>query len=118
MENPSNPLLYKAAYDLLSTVVDLVSNMPRGFKNSVGITTSDECMAVVVLIFRASCAQEKAEYVSELTERLQVTELLLRLSRDKRLISTGQYANAIELTGDVRAQVSGWPRSAISSARR
>lgn len=118
MENPSNPLLYKAAYDLLSTITDLVGNMPRGFKNSVGIKTSDECLAVVVLIFRASCAQEKASHLCELVERLQVTELLLRLSRDKRLISTGQYASAIGLTGNVRAQVSGWQRSAISSVRR
>lgn len=115
MATPSNPLPYKVAYDLLGVVTDLVSNMPRGFKNSLGSKISDECLEIVVLVFRASCAQEKAPHLCDLAERLQVAELLLRLSRDKRLISTAQYAKAVELTSSVGKRVKGWRRSAISS---
>jgi hypothetical protein len=108
--------IYKVAYDLLDVVTDLVKNMPRDFKASIGGKISQECVEIVVLIFRAKCAREKGPHLDDLIERLQVTELLLRLSRDKRLISTGQYARAVELTNSVGKQAGGWRRSAMSPA--
>lgn len=112
----TNLPIYKVAYDLLDVVTDLVKNMPRNFKASIGEKISAECVEIVVLIFRANCAREKAPHLGELIERLQVAELLLRLSKDKRLISTGQYAKAIELTNQVGKQANGWRRAAISPA--
>ena len=108
--------IYKVAYDLLDVVTDLVKNMPRNFKASIGEKISAECVEIVVLIFRANCAKDKAVHLGELIERLQVAELLLRLSKDKRLISTGQYAQAISLTNQVGKQASGWRRAALSPA--
>jgi hypothetical protein len=104
--------IYKVAYDLLDVITDLAKNMPRDFKASIGGKLRDECVEIVVLIFRANVAREKASDLSTLIERLQVAELLLRLSRDKHLISTGQYAKAIALTNSVGKQASGWRRSA------
>ena len=110
----TNLPIYKVAYDLLGVIADLSKNMPRDFKASIGGKLRDECVEIVVLIFRANVAKEKAPHLGALIERLQVTELLIRLSRDKRLISTGQYAKAIELTNSVGKQAGGWRRSAVS----
>jgi len=46
--------IYKVAYDLLDIVTDLVKNMPRDFKQSIGGKISAECVDIVVLIFRAN----------------------------------------------------------------
>ncbi len=108
--------IYKVAYDLLDAITDLAKNMPRDFKQSIGGKLRDEGVEIVTLIFRANCAREKAPYLDKLIERLQVAELLLRLSRDKRLISTGQYAKAVDLTNKVGKQAGGWRRSAMSPA--
>jgi hypothetical protein len=107
--------IYKVAYDLLDAITDLSKNMPRDFKQSIGGKLRDECVEIVVLIFRANVSRDKAPHLISLVERLQVSELLLRLSRDKRLISTGQYAKAVELTGSIGKQANGW-RSFSSSA--
>ncbi|ENO76551.1 hypothetical protein B447_17446 [Thauera sp. 27] len=106
--------IYKVAYDLLDAITDLAKNMPRDFKASIGGKLRDECVEIVVLIFRANTARAKAPHLEALIERLQVTELLLRLGRDKRLISTGQYAKAVELTTSIGRQAGGWRRSAMS----
>lgn len=103
--------IYRVAYDLLDVITDLAKNMPRDFKASIGAKLRDECVEIVVLIFRANCAREKAPHLESLIERLQVAELLLRLSRDKRLISTGQYAKAVELTTSIGKQAGGWRRA-------
>lgn len=108
--------IYKVAYDLLDTITDLSKNMPRDFKVSIGGKLRDEGVEIVTLIFRANCAREKASHLEMLIERLQVAELLLRLSRDKRFISTGQYAKAIELTNKVGKQAGGWRKFAVSPA--
>lgn len=108
--------IYKVAYDLLITVTDLVKHMPRDFKRSIGGELGQECVRIVVLIFRANSARDKRPHLDELIERLQVAELLLRLSRDMRLISTAGYAKAVELTNSVGKQAGGWRRSATSPA--
>lgn len=80
--------IYKVAYDLLGVVAQLVKNMPREFKQSIGGKIRDECIDIATLVFRANVARDKAPHLLELIERLQVAELLLRLARDLRFIST------------------------------
>lgn len=108
--------IYKVAYDLLNIITDLSKDMPRDFKASIGGKLRDETVEIVNLIFRANVAVEKVPYLTKLIERLQVTELWLRVSRDKRIISTKQYARAVELTQSIGKQAGGWRRSALSPA--
>ena len=108
--------IYKVAYGLFNLVTDLVRNMPRDFKQSIGAEINRECLRVVVLIARANSARDKTPYLNELIERLQVAEFLLRISCDKKLIAQAKYAQAISLTGMVGKQAGGWRRSALSPA--
>ena len=103
--------IYKAAYDLLDLAADFTKNMPRDFKASIGGRIRDECVSLVVLIFRANVAKVKAPHLEELIERLQVVELLIRLSKDKRFISTKQFASAIQITDSIGKQATGWRKS-------
>jgi hypothetical protein len=105
--------IYKVAYDLLDVATNLVKNMQRDFKRSVGEKITAECIEITVLIFRANVAQEKAPHLLELLERLQVAELMIRLAKDKRLISQAGYATAIELTTSIGKQANGWRKSAL-----
>jgi hypothetical protein len=68
-----------------------------------------------VLIYRANVARDKVPHLSELLERVQLAELLLRLSRDKRFVSTTQYARAIALTAAIGKQANGWRKASASS---
>ncbi|HQS59764.1 MAG: four helix bundle protein [Gallionellales bacterium 35-53-114] len=108
--------IHKTAYDLFDAIMDLAKNMPRDFKALIGAELRKECIAILVLIFRANCARDKDKHILSLIERLQVAELLLRLSRDKRLISTGQYAKVIQLTSSIGKQANGWRKYSNSSA--
>lgn len=107
--------IYKVAYDLLSVATDVTRNMPRDYKASIGGRIRDECVDLVVLIFRANIARNKVPHLEDLLERLQVAELLFRLSRDKRFISIGQYAHAIELTNSIGKQANGWRKASAAS---
>jgi hypothetical protein len=114
MANHTTLPIYAEAYKLLKTIVETTKNMPREFKQSIGSTLRDECVQIAILIFRANVAADKSNHLIRLVERLGACELLLRLSRDMRLISTGQYANLIQLTSSIGKQANGWRRSASS----
>lgn len=102
--------IFKVAYDLLGQTVGLVRNMPRDVKGVIGGEIRDGCLKMLVLIFRANVSRDKAPHLAELLERAQEIELLLRLARDKRWISTGQYAAAILLSTSVGKQASAWKK--------
>ncbi|WGS53527.1 four helix bundle protein [Paraburkholderia sp. D15] len=104
--------IYKVAYEMLDVVSDLVANVPRKFKRSIGEKIDAECIEIAVLVFRANVATNKEPHLVELLERLQVIELLLRLATDKRLISRGGYAKAIDLSTSIGKQANGWRRAA------
>lgn len=107
--------IYKVAYDLLSVATDYVINMPRPIKASLGNRVTELCVEIVLLILRANCAGNKVPHLTILLERAEELNLLLRLCRDKRFISTGQYAKAIELTASIGKQANGWRKRNASS---
>ncbi|WP_353627586.1 four helix bundle protein [Ralstonia pseudosolanacearum] len=107
--------VYKVAYDLFGVITDSVRNMPRDLKQLVGSRLATEAMEIVMLIFRANSAADKVPHLTDLLERLEVINLLLRLAHDKKLISTKQYSAAIEKTDMVGKQVGGWRKHSASS---
>ena len=102
--------IYKAAYDLLSVTTAITRNIPRDFKRLIGEKVREECIEIVTLIYKANVALNKTPFLQILLERVQVVELLLRLSRDHRFISTQQYSNAIEITDQIGKQAMGWKK--------
>lgn len=107
--------IYKQAYDLLQLAAELSRHMPRDFKSSFGARLRDECVAMLVLIGRANAAAQKAPHITELLERLQVTQLMLRLAHDMRFISRGQYARAVQVTDSVGRQAGGWRKHSAAA---
>lgn len=107
--------IYKVAYDLLSVATDYVINMPRPIKASLGSRVTELCVEIVLLIAKANSAKHKVPHLDTLLERTEELNLLLRLCRDKRFISTGQYAKAVDLTASVGKQANGWRKHNASS---
>ena len=104
--------IYKAAYKLLDAVTDIVRHMERAFKRSIGEKIANECIEIVVLVFRANVAQDKEPHLLDLLERLQVINLMLRLGMDKGIIARPAYAKAVEMTTSIGKQANGWRRAA------
>jgi len=104
--------IYRAAEGLLDVVTDVVTNMQRDFKRSIGEKINVECIEIIVLVYRANVAADKSPHLSDLIERLQVINLLLRLGFNKRKVDKGAYGRAIELTTSIGKQANAWKKSA------
>lgn len=107
--------IYKAAYDLLSIATDYVRNIPRSLKPFLGLRVGGLCVELVLLIAEANAAADKVPHLTLLLRRVDELNTLLRLCRDKRFISTDQYARAVVLTTSVGKQANGWKRKYAAS---
>lgn len=104
--------IYKLTYDLLNAITKETRHFPKDFKYSLGTKIRDEAIELVVFIYKANANKEnRVDNVRMILERLQVIELLLRLSRDMQLLSISAFASLVILTDDISRQASGWLRS-------
>lgn len=103
--------IYKVAYDLLGMATDYVIHMPRPIKTALGNRVTKLCVDMVLLIAKANSVRDKGPHLATLLECTDELNILLRLCRDKRFISIGQYAKAIELTASVGKQANGWRKT-------
>ena len=100
--------IYRAAYDLLQLLAKLTQQYPRGYRQGLAREVFAEAQAVVVGIFRANCATDKAPLIEQVREHLETLRLLLRLSKDLHLISPAQLGATAEFTDAIGKQASGW----------
>ncbi len=108
--------IHKAGYDLYGVIVDMVRNLPRSVKRTLGDRMEDRSMELLLLVGRANTADNKVPFIEELLEQLQAIELMLRTCLDKRFISRGQWARAIEITDSIGKQAGGWRKQSARAA--
>ena len=71
-----------------------------------------EVVELVVFIFKANSSRTgRAAHVAQILERLQVVDLLVRLSKDMRLMAAKQFSEVVVLTDSIGRQAQGWAKS-------
>ena len=111
--------IYKATYDLLHQITRITRNYPRDFKFSMGQKLRDETVDLVVFIYKANSLQRsRHEFLMQIVERMQVVELLLRLSKDMRLLSVKQFSETVLLTDSIGRQAQGWLKTTDKARRQ
>jgi len=109
--------IYKLTYELLQRVVTATKEFPRDFKFTLGQKLKNEVIEMVVLIYKANSTENKGPVIELMLERLQVVELLIRLSHDMKIMSTKLYASITEMTESLAKQAEGWKRAATKSGK-
>jgi protein involved in polysaccharide export with SLBB domain len=104
--------IYKSVYELLQLVTRITAAFPKGYRYSLGDKLRIEVVELVVLIFKANSVRSgRAALVGQLLERMQVVELLLRLSKDMRLMAVKSFSEAVVLTDAIGRQAQGWVKA-------
>ena len=109
--------IYRPAYELLQLLAKLTQQFPRGYRQGLAREIFAEAQAVVVRIFRANTRRtERISFIEDLQDHLESLRLLLRLSWDLHLISSGPFSATVELTDAIGKQAAGWLSYARSRA--
>lgn len=108
--------VYRLTYELLQHLMMVLADFPKQYKFTVGQKLQDEVIEMVVLIYRANAAKEtRALEIEKFLEKLQVVELMIRLSQDMRILSKKHYASLIAMTQALGKQAQGWKRASTQA---
>ena len=83
-------------------------DFPRDFKYSLGDKIRTECIELVVFIYKANSSVNRQQFLAQILERIQAIELMLRLSKDLRLINVDSFSETVVLTDSLARQTQGW----------
>lgn len=104
----SDTAIYRSTYALAQLVTRLVSQMPRSYKPTLGADFQRLCHDLVMRVYEANTSEDRASILLAMRKEIERANLMARLAKDLRLISTGQYSQTIALLSDVGRQATGW----------
>jgi hypothetical protein len=110
--------IYKQTYDLLLRTMTATKDFPREYKYTLGQKIKEELIELVVMIYRANSAQDKARHIESILERVQAIQLMMRLSHDMRILSRRHYAALSEMTDSLARQAQGWLKGTTKGSER
>ena len=102
--------IYRTSYELLKEVNFRIKTFPRDFKFTLGTQLRNECVDMILNIYRANSSYDKVPYIDQILERVQLIKLILRLCRDMNFISTKVFSGISELILSVSKQSTGWKK--------
>ena len=108
--------IYKLTYDILLRTMTATKDFPREYKYTLGQKMKDEMIELVVLIYRANSAADRGRHIAAIVERVQVIQLLMRLSHDIRILPRRHYAALAEMTDSLARQAQGWLRKSTGGS--
>jgi four helix bundle protein len=109
--------VYKASYDLFVYSFQLVGNLRKDYKYTVGEKLKNEIMDLMMNIYRANKrrdAKEKIERVVKAQESIEVVRILFRLLKDLKQLSLKHFVRVNEKIEDVSRQLFGWQKKVNS----
>src|SRR5580693_7214406 len=78
--------IYKQTYDVLLRTMTATKEFPREYKYTLGQKIKDELIELVVMIYRAISAADKAQHIESIVERVQAMQLMMRLAHDMKIL--------------------------------
>ncbi len=110
--------IYKQTYDILLRTMVATKDFPREYKYTLGQKMKDELIELVVMIYRANSAADKARHIQEILERVQAVQLLMRLSHDMKILSRRHYTALAQMTDSLGRQAQGWLKGSKQNSGR
>ena len=100
--------IFKASYDLLEQLTDLSKDLPKFFRYSIGTRMVDLCLDMLGNIHRANMKRDKAEPLTDLLIDYRQLLMLLRVCYKQKALSSGRYAELLQLLDTIGRQATGW----------
>jgi hypothetical protein len=111
--------IYKSAYDLCLYFEQVVRNLSRYHKYSIGADLRDGARKVLKLVVRANSRRDKEQTLLELREDLEELKVLIRLCHDINAFPNfNSFEHAISLVTEIAKQNEGWLKRQVHGQDR
>ncbi len=111
--------VYKAIYDLLTTLFVQVRNFPRDYQYTLGERIKNSTIELTEMVYYANTCgdvSEKISYLKTLCAKVETLRLLLRMCYDLRLYNLETHLRFNDQIELVARQMAGWRKQVLQVA--
>ena len=102
-------ITFKKTYDFLLWLKPKIEKFSKAHKYSLGIRLEDEMIELLRKIIEANYSKEgKKKLIREAIIQYEIIKILIRISKDFKLISLKQYEYASEKLLEIGKLLGGW----------
>lgn len=103
--------IYKTAYELYLTFVQVRRKLPREERYTIGEALDRAMVDVLVLVYRINSTRDKVPLIARARQLVIEIEIRTRILRDLKALSVGQFTTLFDLNESVSKQLANWQRS-------
>jgi len=103
--------VYKASYELMTCIYSFASDFSREHKHTIGEKMKDEMFELFLILYRTNRAEKKYDELERGREKVERIKLLVRLSKDLKLLNIKRFAHLNSKIQEVSKQICGWQKS-------
>lgn len=116
-EQPDAPVLLIKWYDWVKWVLERVDSFPKNQRFIFGQRLADRAIGVLELLVEAAYSPRKADLLARANRQVEVLRWLVRLAKDRGLLTVRQYGFACKGLTDCGRMLGGWLKQAAAKER-
>ena len=100
--------VFQKTYDFLLWLKPTVQRFAKVHKYSLGIQLENEVLELLKKIVRANYKRDKKEFIEECFAHYEIVKILVRLSKEYKLLNIKQYEFASKELDEIGKLLGGW----------
>lgn len=102
--------VYKLGYDMLISVYHKTSEFSREYKYTLGEKLKNETLDLLTNVYKANKSKQgtRIEYINTARQNIEVVRLLLRISKDLKIIGIKSFVALNVQVEELSKQLASW----------
>lgn len=110
--------VFKEAYDLVLEVYRSSPTMQREYRYTLGEEIKKEIVQLLFCVYRANMTRQKAPYIRQARECIELVRLRFRLLHDLKQLPVRQMARMNLRIEEISKQLAAWHKSALEKKKQ
>ena len=103
-------VLHQKTYDFILWLYPIINRLPKNHRLVLGRTLEELALSLLLSLMKANKSREieRKRFQEEASNTLDYLYIMIRLTKDMRLMSIKQYATSAEKLNEIGRMLTGW----------
>lgn len=108
-----NLIIFQKTYNFIKEIYPVINNFPKSHRPVLGRHIEKICIQILLLIIKANKLRDiqRSRLQDEISGQLDSLRILIRLSKDLKFISIGQYTVTAKQLNEISKMVYCWSKA-------
>jgi four helix bundle protein len=106
-------IIFQKTYAFTVWLYPIINRIPQSHRLVIGRAMEERAISMVVAVVEANkkCGGERIAFQKKASDDLDVVRILLRLAKDLRFVSVGQYSAGVDKINEIGRMLNAWMES-------